>query len=189
VAKPMVRCKACGYVMEAGNPVDRCPACGAPKTAFEPYSSLIGERRRRLLALDLHPISVHFSTAFTYALLALLIISFFLSGEALSMFLGAVRVITLFLPLLVAASLALGWIDGKTRFRKIRNSRILKSKIACASILLSLSIALLLVNWIIPLTVLAAAVISLVLAVVGAVLVFLLGKLGVSILNAAFPGN
>jgi len=176
-------------MMPAGKLGDRCPACGAPKTAFEPYTSPIGEKRLKILNLDLHPIAVHFPTAFTYALLALLIISLFLYGQAQAVFNGAIKVIALFLPLLVIATFILGWMDGVTRFRRIRNSRILKTKILYGSLLFVFSVALLLVNWVIPATVLTAAVISIVLAVGAAIFAFLLGLLGTSITNAAFPGN
>jgi hypothetical protein len=187
--KPMVRCKACGYIMPAGKLGDHCPACGAPKTVFEPYTNPIGEKRLRILNLDLHPIAVHFPVAFTYALLALLVLSIFMTGVEQALFIGAIKVITLFLPLLVIAAFVLGWIDGVTRFRKIRNSRILKTKILYGSLLFVFSVALMLVNWVVPATVFTATLISIFLAIGAAIFALLQGLLGSSIMNAAFPGN
>ena len=67
--RKLVRCKACGFIMQENELREKCPACGAPKTVFEPYTDTVGEKRRRLLDMDLHPMMVHFPTSFIVAIL------------------------------------------------------------------------------------------------------------------------
>jgi hypothetical protein len=62
--KELVRCKPCGYVMEAGKLKDVCPACGMPAKAFEPYRERVAINRLFVLSLDLHPIVIHMSQTF-----------------------------------------------------------------------------------------------------------------------------
>ena len=82
--KTMIRCKACGYIMEGGKLGDKCPACGAPKTAFEPYTDPMAAPRRKMLNLQLHPIAVHFPITFAVAAFVFSLAILFLSGEAQS---------------------------------------------------------------------------------------------------------
>ncbi len=55
-----VRCKACGFVMDKDALGDVCPACGVKKEFFEPWEEPhIGNLRKTLLDMHLHPIIVH----------------------------------------------------------------------------------------------------------------------------------
>src|SRR3972149_10318207 len=90
VAK-MVRCKVCGYVMPEGKLRDKCPACGVAAKAFEPWEDPLSEQRRRALALDLHPIAVHFPTAFVVSLIVIFVVGLAFRGGAAELFLCAGR--------------------------------------------------------------------------------------------------
>jgi rubredoxin len=59
--KELIRCKACGYVMEADKLKDVCPACGMSSRVFEPYRERVALNRLFILSLDLHPIAIHLS--------------------------------------------------------------------------------------------------------------------------------
>jgi hypothetical protein len=82
-----------------------------------------------------------------------------------------------------------GLLDGKVRFRHIKNSHILKVKIVVAVIYFVLSVALALLVWLKGYDgpVLTWAAVILAAACVGCTII--LSLLGTSILNSAFPGN
>ena len=184
----MVRCKVCGYIMFGGKSGDKCPACGAPRTAFEPYIDNMAQPRRKILNLQLHPIAVHFPVAFAVAALVFSFVTIFLSGQARTTLIDATKIIVLFIPILVIAAGIAGWLDGRVRFHKIKNSMILKRKIVYAIILFIISLALAVTiwtggtdSWVFAL----GALMSL----AAVVMVYLLGLLGTSIIGAAFPGK
>ena len=185
----MVRCKACGYIMKEGKLGDRCPACGAPKTAFEPYTDPMSPPRRRVLSLQLHPIATHFPISFSVASLVFSIAIPFFSGEGREFLLGTVKIMALFIPLLVVVTFLAGWWDGKIRFRKIRNSQILKRKILYAAFLFAVTLGLVFIVWIGEFNTLAVTLGAILLSAAAVVLVYLLGLLGTSVLEAAFPGK
>ena len=185
----MIRCKACGYIMKEGKLGDKCPACGAPKTAFEPYKDLMAEPRRRILDLQLHPISVHFPIALTVAAFVFILGATFLRGDAQNLVISTAKVLVIFIPLVVLLAFAVGWVDGKTRFRKIGNSRILKTKLVYACLLFVVSLALAAVVWMGAFAAVAMTLLALLLNAAALVLVFLLGLLGTSVMGAAFPGK
>ena len=78
--KELVRCRPCGYVMEADKLGDVCPACGLPKKVFEPYRERVSRNRLMLLNLDLHPIVIHLSQALVIAIPLLVIITKLFTG-------------------------------------------------------------------------------------------------------------
>ncbi len=186
--KKLVRCKACGYIMEERKLGEKCPACGAPKTAFMPFVDPMSPARRNLLKLDLHPIAVHFPISFAVAVLVFSIAIIFLSGDARILLINATKILVLLIPVLVLVSGILGFIDGKVRFRKIKNSLILKRKILYASIFCVVSIALAVIVWIFGFSMIITSIAAL-LAAIAIVLIVLLSLLGTSITEAAFPGN
>jgi hypothetical protein len=77
--KEFVRCRPCGFVMEAGKLGDVCPACGLPRKVFEPYREKVSRNRLMLLNLDLHPIVIHLSQALVIAIPLLVILKSFFS--------------------------------------------------------------------------------------------------------------
>jgi uncharacterized membrane protein/phage FluMu protein Com len=185
----MVRCKACGYLMPEAKLGDKCPACGALRTVFEPYTDPMGEKRRRILNLDLHPMAVHFPTAFAVAILVFSIGVIFLTGIAGQLLICTLGILTLFLPLVVLVAFLAGLRDGTARFRHIKNSHILKMKIIVGVIYLVLSIALTLLVWLKgfdgPVFLWVAVILAA--GCVGCTVV--LSLYGKSILNSSFPGN
>jgi rubredoxin len=186
--KKYVRCKACGYIMEEGKVGDKCPACGAPRAAFEPYNDPVSPRRRNLLKLELHPVAVHFPITLTVGVLLFLIITAFVSGRAHAMFADTVKILVLFLPPLVIMSAIVGIIDGKIRFRKIKNSAILKKKIVAASALFALLTAQTVVIWTSGFSGAGIGIAAALAAIAIGVIVYL-ALLGTSLMEAAFPGN
>jgi uncharacterized membrane protein len=187
--KKLVRCKACGYIMEEGKLGDKCPACGAPKAAFMPYVDTMGARRRNILKLDLHPIAVHFPVSFSVAVLVFSIAIFFLTGDARTFLINTNKVLVLLIPVMVIIAGTAGFIDGKVRFRKVGNSQILRRKILYAGIFLTASIALAVMVWVFGFGSPAFTAASVVLAAIASGMIVILSLLGTSILDAAFPGN
>jgi uncharacterized membrane protein len=187
--KKMVRCKACGYIIEEGKLGEKCPACGAPRTAFIPYVDTMSAARRNLLKLDLHPIAVHFPVSFTVAMLVFSIPIFFLSGDAQTLLVNTTKILGLLTPAMVIIAGIVGYLDGKARFRKIKNSQILKRKILYASIFGAASLALAVVVWIFGFDRIIFNSIATILAALSLGMVILLSLLGTSITEAAFPGK
>jgi hypothetical protein len=130
----LVRCKVYGYITAEKKPREKCPACGAPRATFEPYKDRVSERRRRILNLTIHPIAVHFPQAFAVSVLVLLLAPFVFSGKVDDRFIGTAKILTLFFPLVVAASFVAGLYDGKTRFKQIQRSPILRRRLVFASL-------------------------------------------------------
>jgi hypothetical protein len=135
-----VRCRACGYIMAEEKLGDICPACGIPSKAFEPYTETVSKTRLTVLALNLHPIAVHFPQAF-----AVVIPLFILAGVAAEpsaglQLLAAARVLSVLLPFTVLGAFACGLVDGRTRFKTFVTPVLVRKMIA-GSVLLLLSIA------------------------------------------------
>ena len=182
----LVRCKACGFVMSEGKLGDKCPACGAPRAAFQPYVDLVGESRRRILKFHLHPIAVHFPTTLSVAVLVFSVAALILSGEPGSLLRSTNKILGVLFPLVVVLAGVLGFWTGKIRFRKIRNSKILRTKLTYATALFVVSLAIAVAVW--PDTT-ASRAITVVLAAGTVVLSIFLGLLGMSLDDAAFPGK
>jgi uncharacterized membrane protein len=185
----MIRCKACGYVMKEGKLGDRCPACGAPRTFFEPYIDNMSPERRNLLKLELHPIATHFPVALIVIIFMLSLVELFLAGTGRLMLAYGSKILVLLLPIVTALTFGAGWLDGTTRFRKIANSRILKVKIVLASVYFIVSLAMTFVVWLGMFNSSVVDVITLLLSLIGIALISVLGLLGASINDAAFPGK
>ena len=186
--KTLVRCKACGYITIESKLKDKCPACGVPRQMFEPYTDPMSERRRRILTLDLHPIAVHFPTSFVVAIFVFSVATIFFGEPVQGFLICATKVMALFLPFLVLIAFLVGIIDGRTRFRRIRNSLILKRKILFGSFFLLFSIGLALSLWLGGLGTVLLNSVAVLLSAAGVFCTVALSLLGTQILNAAFPG-
>jgi len=139
--KELVRCRPCGYVMEAGKLGDVCPACGLPRKVFEPYRERVSLNRLKILNLDLHPIVIHLSQAFVIAIpvLAILINTF---DNFYPELLKNVLVFSVFVfPFTLIFAIITGIIDGLTRFKTLRTP-LLRVKIIFSIIILVLSLVL-----------------------------------------------
>jgi Rubrerythrin, rubredoxin-like domain len=185
----MVRCKVCGYVMPEGKLKDKCPACGVAAKAFEPWEDPLSEPRRKALALDLHPIAVHFPTAFIVSLIVIFIVGLAFRGRAAGLFLCAGRLMALFQPLLVVAAFLLGVKDGIVRFRSVGRSEILKRKILFGLLYFAFAVALPLVVWLWGVDGAAPLAVALALSAAGLACNVVLSVLGISMLHSAMPGK
>jgi len=139
--KELVRCRPCGYVMEAGKLGDVCPACGLPRKVFEPYRERVSLNRLKILNLDLHPIVIHLSQAMVIAipLLAILINTF---ENFYPELLKNVLIFSVFVfPFTLIFAIITGIIDGLTRFKTLKTP-LLRVKIIFSIIILVLSIVL-----------------------------------------------
>ncbi|HVO76666.1 MAG TPA: hypothetical protein VMT60_01650 [Candidatus Bathyarchaeia archaeon] len=187
--KNLVRCKSCGYIMAEERLGDTCPACGVPREMFEPYSDPVGESRRRILNMHLHPIAVHFPTSFAASVLVLLIAAFFLRGGRADYVSCTIKLMTLFLPLLVLAALLVGLIDGTARFRRIGRSAILKTKALSGVLFFVFAVGLAVLVWTRGLSGVGARWTALVLDAGAVACSAVLGILGYRLRDTALPGK
>ena len=139
--KELVRCRPCGFVMEADKLGDVCPACGLPRKVFEPYRERVSQNRLLLLNFDLHPIVIHLSQSFVIAIPVLVILKHFFSDFQTEI-IHNVLLFSLFLfPFTIVGAIVTGIIDGLTRFKTLRTP-LLRVKIIFSIIILVLSIGL-----------------------------------------------
>lgn len=139
--KELVRCRPCGYVMEADKLGDVCPACGLPRKAFEPYRERVSRNRLLLLNFDLHPIVIHLSQALVFAIPLLVIITN-VANQFYPEILKSVLIFSVFIfPFTLLMAIITGIIDGLTRFKTLATP-LLRVKIIFSLIILSLSIAI-----------------------------------------------
>jgi len=181
-------CKACGFVMAKGSLRDKCPACGVPASKFEPYEEKTSRFRRIALALDLHPILVHFPQAFTATVLLFAAACVPLPPGALrDALLTTLKVLSIALPFTLLAAVAAGAFDGKIRFRKLK-APMLRMKIYISVAFLAIATANALLVGLAPSLSTAALIGSLALSAGGMACGSVLGMMGVKLLNAKFPG-
>jgi uncharacterized membrane protein len=183
----LVKCKSCGYVMEAGKLHDSCPACGVPAKMFEPFTDPVSSKRRSILALHIHPVLVHFPQAFAFFLFALSAASLALKGPARDSVISTLIVSALALPFVVFSAFLSGLVDGKVRFRKYSSS-FLKIKITAASVFFITSKALAIMALKCPVETPSCALIFMGLSFVTVVCSIPLGIIGAWIAGAIFPG-
>jgi hypothetical protein len=185
--EPLTKCKSCGYVMAAAKLKDRCPACGVPAKMFEPYTEKISPPRKFLLALDIHPVFVHFTQAFTASVLVLSGLALVSTGGLLSKVTSTIAVLGAALPGVILLTFLAGMLDGKIRFRRV-TTPLLKKKMALGGLLFlfSLGIAAVTVFWPLDSAVTLISLAGLALPALGCAT--LLAFWGVSLLNAKFPG-
>jgi hypothetical protein len=139
--KELVRCRPCGFVMEADKLGDVCPACGLPRKVFEPYREKVSLNRLKILNLDLHPIAIHLSQSLVILIPVLVMVTNFF-GNFLPEILNPVLTFSVFVfPFTLALAIMTGVIDGLTRFKTLKTP-LLRVKIIFSIIILSLSIAI-----------------------------------------------
>lgn len=184
--KTLVKCKACGFVMEAQKVGEVCPACGVPGKMFEPYADRVSEQRRRILDRHIHPVIVHAPQAFAFFLLLFAAVAPFVNEPLKNELAATVRVLAFCLPFTLIGAFLSGMLDGKTRFRRY-TTPILKRKIFIGGVFLVLSLLLPAATQVGPQSV-AADVTVLLLSAGCLVCSMFLGLLGASLLEAKFPG-
>ncbi|MCU0409307.1 MAG: hypothetical protein MUD02_10200 [Bacteroidales bacterium] len=139
--KELVRCRPCGFVMEADKLGDVCPACGLPRKVFEPYRERVSLNRLKILNLDLHPIVIHLSQSLVILIPVLAIVLNFFESF-LPEILNPVFIFAVFVfPFTLALAIVTGVIDGLTRFKTLKTP-LLRVKIIFSFIILTLSIVL-----------------------------------------------
>jgi rubredoxin len=143
--KELVRCRPCGFVMEADKLGDVCPACGLPRKVFEPYRERVSRNRLMLLNFDLHPIVIHLSQALVVAIPIISLITNIFPGFQSEVLKNVLIFAVFVFPFTLVLAIITGVIDGLTRFKTLATP-LLRVKIIFSIIILSLSIALFFVS-------------------------------------------
>jgi hypothetical protein len=183
----LIKCKACGYVTKDGKIKDVCPACGVPAKMFEPYTSLISERRRKILMLHIHPIIVHFPQSFTFTLLVLAVLSFIAPPQINEVLNCTMRLLSFILPFVIILAILTGLVDGKTRFRKV-TTPFLKKKMIFGLSFLFTSVVIAAVALEFPLLSTPVMALLTLLAIIALGFSIVLGSIDDELLEAKFPG-
>jgi len=139
--KELVRCRPCGFVMDADKLGDVCPACGMPRKVFEPYRERVSRNRLVLLNLDLHPIAIHLSQALVIAIPLLVILTSFFKQFQPEIMKNVLTFSVFVFPFTLVLAIITGITDGLTRFKTLATP-ILRVKIIFSIIILVLSVAL-----------------------------------------------
>jgi rubredoxin len=139
--KELVRCRPCGFVIEADKLGDVCPACGLPRKAFEPYRERVSRNRLMLLNIDLHPIAIHLSQALIITIPVISIITNLFPGFQQEILKNVLMFAVFVFPFTLVLAIVTGVIDGLTRFKTLATP-LLRVKIIFSAIILSLSIAM-----------------------------------------------
>lgn len=127
--KKLMICKCCGYIMEEGKIGAVCPACGVPRNIFIPYEDPVEPARRKVIALDIHPVIVHAPQAFAFTILLAAVGYQLAPNTWMPALAGAVLTLTALLPLTVIAAFVSGIVDGKARFRKATTPILVKKMV------------------------------------------------------------
>jgi len=115
-----VRCKVCGYIMDASKVGDLCPACGVKATMFEPLTEKFSDSRRKFLDLHIHPILTHYPQAFSVILFIFSLARPIVHGALARVVSDTLLALAVALPITLAASFVSGIADGRVRFRKLK---------------------------------------------------------------------
>lgn len=179
----MVICKSCGYIMAQGKVKDDCPACGVKAKMFIPHDERISDKRKFLLMLDLHPVMVHFSQAYTATILVLSLLALLVKPGWVERITAVVIVLGYALPFTVVATFVSGMFDGKIRFRKVTTPLLIKKMaLASACFVLTCGVFVCVMCNPLPLGLIA------VLCALAMTCSSILSVWGVSLLNSRFPG-
>ncbi len=181
--KELLRCRPCGFVIEADKLGDVCPACGMPRKVFEPYRERVSRNRLKFLNFDLHPIAIHFSQTLVMAIPVLVIITTLFRQFQPELLKEVLFFSVVIFPFTLILAIITGIIDGLTRFKTLATP-ILRVKIIFSLIILCLSVALFFttpVGKLYPLTI--------VLSILSFGAGFQLGLWGKKLINVILPGS
>jgi rubredoxin len=181
--KELVRCRPCGFVIEADKLGDVCPACGMPRKVFEPYRERVSRNRLKLLNFDLHPIAIHFSQTLVMAIPVLVIITNLFKQFQPELLKEVLFFSVVIFPFTLILAIITGIIDGLTRFKTLATP-ILRVKIIFSLIILCLSVALFFTAPVGKLYVL-----TIVLSILSFGAGFQLGLWGKKLINVILPGS
>jgi len=181
--KELVRCRPCGFVIEADKLGDVCPACGLPRKVFEPYRERVSRNRLVLLNFDLHPIVIHLSQALVIAIPLLAIVTNLFKQFQPEILKNVLAFSVFVFPFTLIMAIITGVIDGLTRFKTLATP-ILRVKIIFSLIILMLSVALF---FIAPRENLY--ILTIVLSILSLGAGFQLGLWGKKLINVILPGS
>jgi len=181
--KELVRCRPCGFVIEADKLGDVCPACGLPRKVFEPYRERVSRNRLVLLNFDLHPIVIHLSQALVIAIPLMVIITNLFKQFQPEILKNVLAFSVFVFPFTLIMAIITGVIDGLTRFKTLATP-ILRVKIIFSLIILILSIALF---FIAPRENLY--ILTIILSILSLGAGFQLGLWGKKLINVILPGS
>ncbi len=181
--KELLRCRPCGFVIEADKLGDVCPACGMPRKVFEPYRERVSRNRLKLLNFDLHPIAIHFSQTLVMAIPVLVIITTLFRQFLPELLKEVLFFSVVIFPFTLILAIITGIIDGLTRFKTLATP-ILRVKIIFSLIILCLSVALFFTAPVGKLYVL-----TIVLSILSFGAGFQLGLWGKKLINVILPGS
>ena len=137
--KELVRCRPCGFVMEADKLGDVCPACGLPRKVFEPYRERVSRNRLILLNFDLHPIAIHLSQTLVITIPVFVLLRNFFADFQPEIVSNVLRFSVFVFPFTLVLAIITGIIDGLTRFKTLATP-LLRVKIIFSIIILTLSV-------------------------------------------------
>jgi rubredoxin len=181
--KELVRCKPCGYVMEADKLGDVCPACGMPRKAFEPYRERVALNRLFVLSLDMHPIAIHLSQTFVILIPAMILLTTMFPGFQYAMFSNVLHFAVVVFPFTLVIAIITGITDGLFRFKTL-TPPLLKTKILYSSIIIVLGFVMFFV---------AApdhyGIITIILSLGSLACAVRLGLLGKQLIDVILPGS
>lgn len=181
--KELVRCRPCGFVMEADKLGDVCPACGLPRKVFEPYRERVSRNRLMLLNFDLHPIVIHLSQALVIAIPVISLITNIFPGFQTEVLKNVLIFAVFVFPFTLVLAIITGVIDGLTRFKTLATP-LLRVKIIFSIIILTLSVAMFFVsrdeNY---------NFLTIILSVLSLAAGFQLGLWGKKLINVILPGT
>lgn len=143
--KELVRCRPCGFVMEADKLGDVCPACGLPRKVFEPYRERVSLNRLKLLNFDLHPIAIHLSQTLVITIPVLTVLVHLFPTLQPELLKNVLLFSIMTFPFTLALAIMTGIVDGLTRFKTLRTP-LLRVKIIFSLIILTLSILIFFVS-------------------------------------------
>ncbi|HEX7493662.1 MAG TPA: hypothetical protein VF346_05535 [Bacteroidales bacterium] len=181
--KELVRCRPCGFVIEADKLGDVCPACGMPRKVFEPYRERVSRNRLILLNFDLHPIAIHLSQALVITIPVLVVVTNLFKHFQAELLKDVLVFSVIIFPFTLILAITTGIIDGLTRFKTL-GTPILRVKIIFSLIILSLSVGLF---FIAPRG--NSNVLTLVLSILSLGAGFQLGLWGKKLINVILPGS
>jgi hypothetical protein len=183
----LLRCKSCGYVIEAGKVGEVCPACGVPRRMMESWKDPVSEKRRMYLWLDVHPIVDHFSISFSASAFVLSLIILIFPDLFRQTVTDIIRGFLGVLPLAVIGSFVTGIFDARVRFRKSSTPMLTSKKWFGLALFLLSTTAAVIVFTVGP-YVLWARIVDAVLLSAGVWCAVRLGRIGQGLLQAIFPG-
>lgn len=133
--KELVRCRPCGFVIEADKLGDVCPACGLPRKVFEPYREKVSRNRLMLLGIDMHPIAIHLSQTFVILIPVLIFFTKVFPDFYFEMFSNVLQFSIIVFPFSLIIAILTGIVDGLTRFKSLKPP-LLRIKIIFSAIIL-----------------------------------------------------